>query len=669
MSDSDESEPIGYLAEQPDNFGSDVSDDADEIDEGSSSEPGSQSESESGSDDSPNDVFDLEAIDSDDENSEDSDEIDDEDDRRRLDPRSDDHSFPHFMRLPLELRIRIWEYFCPDLTAESRVYWFSLMGGMFLNKQGRYEDPVVYDGQFLEQQTRAARAMLAVHHQSRHLALKAFPDSLSFGRRGRNVLRFNSHKDIVVVGFSDVLAKTAMPRIRGFSKHIRHLALESDVLADHHCRLSPLLDNFENLTAVYYVHDQADFRSRHLRWCMTDLAKRYSVTTFEEQPGLGEEAQHTYCWPDVDKHGLLVAKDVPLDGLADDLTKIYYEIKGAKHKRRPVWPLVQFLYGSSNLPYLPWESSDQEEDDEEEPDEYESEGIDDSDISDDDDGSDDSDDHDLHVLDGEELDPNLDPKWDPELNPTGSDIEPHIDIPTGARPRASILDHTADLDHLDPPYDSNAGFSSPEQSSTTLQGSDNDESASESDQAPRTSKLKRPRGRVVASDSEDDSDDDGLLRKRARTENRGAPIVLSSDDEETEVWTMPANGRVRAVIAEDSDEEDEDEDEDTDEVTDNRPVISSSDEEDEDSEEAAVVSKPLSLAEKLQLHRERNPIPPSDDGNSDIEEQRGDDYSARDYGDFQDDDEGSEASERGEDDDEQEQFLDDDDDDEEDYEA
>ncbi|KAK4096126.1 hypothetical protein N658DRAFT_501944 [Parathielavia hyrcaniae] len=661
MSDSDESEPIGFLAERPDNSGSNVSHDPDETDE---EESGSESDSDfgSGSDDSHNDLLDLEAIDWDGEDSWESDESDDGhgDGGRRLGSRSNDsRPFPQFLRLPLELRVRIWEFFCPDLTAESRVYWFSIMGGIRNNK-GRVEDPIVFDDRFLEQQTRPARAVLAVHHQSRQVALKAFPNSLSFGRRGRSILRLNSHKDIVVLGFSGFLAGEyggTIPRIRGFTKHIRHLALESDTLADYGCRLSPLLDNFNHLKAAYYVNDQGEFRSQHLRWCTTDLAQRYSLLTFEEQPGLGEEAQHTYCWPDFAKHGPLVANDIPLDGLADDLKKNYIGIKGATFKGRPVWPLVQFLYGSSNLPYLPWESSDDEHDDQEEPDEYESEGIDDSDSSDDDD-SDDSDDQGLDVLDDDELDP----EYDPDLNPGGSDIEPTIDIPPGARIRPSIFDLTPDLNHLDPPYESEAGFSSPEQSSTTLQGSDQDESDGDSDHpAPRPSRLKRPRGRVVASDSEDDSDDDDDARKRARTDNRGAPIVLSGDDEAAEVRNVGENSRVQAVIPEDSDGEDGEE------AGDSGSSVTGSEEEDEDSEGGAAVPNSLSFAEKLQLHRERNSTPPSAGENFDVEEMSGDDYDARDYEDFQDDDESNGASGMGEDD-EQEQFLAGDDDDEEVYE-
>jgi hypothetical protein len=640
MSDSDESEDIGYLVEQSD------APESDELDQSHD-----ESGSESGAEDPAHELLDLEAVDSDEEEKSGSDESD-------AVLWSDDYFFPQFKRLPPELRIRIWEFFCPDLTAESRLYWFRL------HPVSHKPAMTVHEGPFLEQQTRPTRTMLAVHQESRQLALKAFPDALSF--RDHSVLRFNSHKDIVLLDarLPPFRIETLAPRptpfhietlahIPGFSSHVRHLAVEPPMLFDFERCFSALSDAFENLETAYYTTDAADHDPRHLRWCTTDLAKRYSVTTFEEQPGLGEDAQHLYCWPDTDKHGALVAEHIPLDGLADDLSKVHLEMKGATLNHVPIWPLVQFLWESNSRRFddlaawdgegeLDWESSVDE--DSGEPNEYESEGIDDSEISDDDD-SEASEDRDLIVLD--EYD-------DSDQDEAGSGGGSSASGSPQHGHRRETIDLTGD-DH-----ERVAGFSSPERSSATLQGSDG--SASESDQpVPRTSRLKRPRGGVVGSESEDDQDDD-VPRKRARTENRGIPIVLSSDDEETETRKMRANRRARAIVPEDEDEEDEQEDGAT------ESDASSPKEEDEDSEGGAAVSKPMSLAEKLQLHRERNPIPPSDDEDSDIEEMRGDDYDARDYADFQDDEEGNEISEDGEDDDQQELIMDDDEDDQEDYE-
>jgi hypothetical protein len=142
--------------------------------------------------------------------------------------------------------------------------------------------------------------------------------------------------------------------------------------------------------------------------------------------------------------------------------------------------------------------------------------------------------------------------------------------------------------------------------------------------------------------------------------NRRARAVFSEDDEddeddkdeEEERRKIPAHRRARAVISEDDDDEG---DSDTGEAQDDGAGggtdwsgISSSDEEEEPAGGAAI-AKPLSLAEKLQLHRDKVPIPPSDDGNSDIEDMAGDDYDALDYADFQDDEEGNEIPQEGDD--------------------
>jgi hypothetical protein len=641
MSDSDESEHIGYLVEQSDHHESDESDELDaRHDDGESGSSDSESGSESGSEDPARELLDLEAVDSDEEKSSSAGESD-------AASWSDNYFFPQFKRLPLELRTRIWEFFCPDLAANGRVYWFQLQEPIYRRKDRSWEF-VVQEGPLLEQQTRSSRAMLAVSHESRQLALKAFPDTLLFG--GHGVLRFNAQKDIVILRSTNMVPADVetMHPLPGFSEHIRHLAVEPAALADFRGRrLFALFGAFENLKTAYYVTSAADHKPQHLRWCTSDLAKRYIVATFEEQPGLGEDAHHLFCWPDLERCGALAAENIPLDGLTDDLSENFIEIKGTSFNGAPIWPLVEFLtdYGLERFEELvAWDgegklwSGSSEDEDRGEPDEYESEGIDDSEISDDD--GEESDDQELVVLDDDDHS-----DQDEEGSGEGSSVA------SGSPPQRRRRGETIDLTGVD--HESAARFSSPERSSATLQGSEG--SASESDQpVPRTSRLKRPRGRVVGSDSEDGQDDD-VPRKRARTGSRGIAIILSSDDDEDEMRKMRANRRVRAVISEDEEEDDDREGGET--VSD----VSSSEDEDEDPEGGAAVSKPLSLAEKLQLHRERNPIPLSDDGDSDIEEMRGDDYDARDYADFQDDEEGNEFSEDREDDDQQELIMDDED--------
>jgi hypothetical protein len=652
MSDSEESDGFGYLVEHT------AHDELDDSDH-ESDHSGVGSGSESDMDDAHrNDLFDLEAADSDDDRSGSDENGADHDES---DAWEDNHYFPQFKRLPFELRHQIWEWFCPDLTAKSRVYWF-YAGVWNHNKPGRCRDMVVAEGPFLEQQTRPARAMSAVHQESRQLALRTFPDALSFDNHA--VLRFNAARDIVFLGSTEavMLELEALPRVPGFSENVQHLAIEPAVLNDLELRSSALFGAFENLKTVYYTINPNEHRPQHLHWCTSDLVKRYSLATFEEEPGLGEDGEHVYCWPDVENHCDFADAEVPLDALADDLRRDVIHIKGASFDGVPIWPMAQFLWDSDLRRFdkllewdgkgeLDWESSDEEDDGE--PDEYESEGIDDSDLSDDSLQSDIHDD--LVVLDDGESDHGREISEDGSSAASGSPPgSPHPGDQAGA------IDLTGDDD------EQIAEFSSPEQSSATLQGSD--DSAEESDlPAPRPARLKRSRGRVVESDSEDDSDDP-LPRKRARTDSRQNPIILSSDDEEDERRKMRANRRTRAVMPEDEDEEEGDETNGHPRGTDWSGLSGSGAEEDDsDSEEEAAVSKPLSLAEKLQLHRQNNPIPVSDDDDSGMEEMGGDDYDARNYADFQDDEEGNEVSGEGEDGDEHDLILGDEVEDEDDY--
>ncbi|KAH6845837.1 hypothetical protein B0I37DRAFT_193027 [Chaetomium sp. MPI-CAGE-AT-0009] len=639
MSDSGDSDHIGYLAAQP-------SDDDSELEKSSNDDDDDELDSDSASD-GPSGFFDLDAADSDDDPSGSSESGTDQDHDEL-----DNHFFPQFKRLPFELRYCIWEFFCPDLLGEPRVLWFNL------NQHHRRDGSkglVPVEGPFLDQQTRPARAMLAVHRESRQLIQEVFPHTLSFG--SNSIVWFNANRDIVQLRSghrSTVLDLDATPQLPGFGEHIRHLAVDPVNMFPMEGRSPGPSKTFANLRAVYYVTAPPDHKREHLRWCFSDLANRYVINTFEEQPGLGEDGQHVYCWPNIGDSNAADERNVPLRGLVDDLLKagLPAGIKGANFNGAPIWPLVTFLWdareGSTG------ESSGSEHSDEEEPNEYESEGIDDSII---DDYSESSDDEQIVAppVDGDDSD-------ESEQNEDGSSL-----VSGSPRPGAYVQNGTIDLTGDDD--EDMARFSSPEPSSETLRASDDSTHESDSDQpAVRTSRLKRPRARVVESDSEDDSEDGGP-RKRTRIDNRRNPIVLSSDDEEDGRPVIRANRRARAVISEDEDEDDEDDEDDEGDEDDERghsnaggvrargntpPGVSSSDEEDEEDEESdggAAVGKSLSLAEKLRLHRENNPIPPSEDEDSEGEGMGGDDYDARDYADFQDDEEGDEIAEDGDEDD------------------
>ncbi|KAL2131511.1 hypothetical protein VTI74DRAFT_4932 [Chaetomium olivicolor] len=674
MSDiSEESDDIGFLAEGVD---------SDEHDDGSDG-LSSNSTGECGH------FFDLQAHDSDGES------VDSGDDTVL-------EFFPQFKRLPVELRHRIWEFFCPDLAVKSRVYWFQMVLHRRHWSSGRQEvSPQIYPGPLLEQQTRAARVMMAVHQESRELALKAFPDTLTLADKGQ--IRFHAQRDLVHVESTETvfLELDRLPSIRGFSKQVRNLVVEPGVLTDLESRSSALFDGFRNLQNVYYlITTPADHKPQNLRWCTSDKVKHYHFTTWEEQPGLGEDAQHMYCWPDLNKHLAFAEAEIPLKELCEELLHQGFDFRGASFNGKKIWPLVQFLWESDVDRYqelaawdgeaeLEWESASEMEDDGE-PNEYESEGIDDSDISD----EVGSDTDDLMVVDD---------GYHSDQDEEGS-AQSALTVSEPPHPGTIGLDEDAG--------EGGARFSISEQSSATLRNSE--ESEEESDE-PALRTMKPKRRRIVGSDSEDDSEDgseDDLRRRRARTNTRHNPTEISSEDSpnaseqesDEPPPRTPTRKRRRVVdsdsedsseddlphkrartdphhnpieISSDGDEEDkrrkvraniracvvspEDEDEVDKDEKDSNPGrgeeeagtdwsgMSSSVEADE-SEGGAAVPQSLSLAEKLRLHREKVPLPPSDDEDSEIEEMDGDDYDARAYADFQDDDEGNEVSEEGDED-------------------
>ncbi|GAB1318320.1 2EXR domain-containing protein [Madurella fahalii] len=585
-------------------------------------------------------VLDLEAADSGDESSS-ADGNGPNDDASFSWPKSRElHFFPQFKRFPIEIRQRIWEFFCPDLVATSRVLWLHCMpkGSSRVKHKAQ-----VSEGPVLEQQTRPVRTILAVHGESRRLALKVFPDVLSI-RNG--VLRFNASRDVIFLDPIDTIFREfqVMPEIPGFTELIHHLAVNPAVfwvLDARESQAPPAFASFKSLKNLYYLLDSVDHRSEHLGWCASNLVRQYEVVTFEEQPGLAENSQYLYCWPDVGKYRAFAEKYIPVGVLTRDLQTLPTGAEGILPDGVEVWPMVMFLKFDAELDWSElcpgWDSEegahvargspeevDEDEDSEDEPDEYESEGIDDSEISED---SSDRD-SDLAVLDEDEF-----------------------------RTTHLVLDGN----------ENQTRFSSPDQSSSAAR----EPGGSESDQpTPYRSRVKRLRSRVVESDSEYDSEGT-VPRKRTRTQSRRNRIALSEDDDEDEVKDegeekpkIRAIRRVRAVLSEDKEEEDDDvghgDDDDGEGDGDNDGAepqmhdvgaawsgFSSSAEDEEYAGRSTPLARPLSLAEKLQLHREEVQIVESDDGNSDIEEIASDEYDARDYATFQDDEEGIEISEGG----------------------
>ncbi|KAF4340784.1 sarcoplasmic reticulum histidine-rich calcium-binding precursor [Fusarium beomiforme] len=483
-------------------------------------------------------------------------------------------SFPQFGSLPSELRNTIWELFCPELCARHRVLDFQISYGT-----ARHPDAstsfvwTVRDGVALEDQTKNLRTVFSVHKESRALATNAFPDSLSIDAgSGDAIVRFNRNSDVILMNGLNCPSGKMVFHLPGFASEVKNLALGGPNILDDLSGpdVPGLLDQFTNLECFYVNVSSGDCQKSSLGWCTSDLINRYQAYTYEKQPGLGEDLQFLWCWPDLERHPdfarFQINRDT-WDNLPHPLGRTL-EQRGLK-----AWPMVAFEYERGLRKYellqtlgpdLGDDTSDEEDDDDDDDgnvgpdlDEYESDGIDDDEIVE---------------------------TYDP------SDEE-GISLASGS-PRPAPQEISDDEDD-----NAGANFSSPEPE-------------------PESAPVQRGRKRRVVSDSDDEDEEDvEPTAKRART----ARVVESDDeDDEPEVQQDRSRQRSRAVV---SDDEDEDDASDQGGVPKELDASDSSSEESEqDSEESDDEDAPpkkLSLAERLRLHRQENPIDnDSDDASS-----------------------------------------------------
>ncbi|KAJ3482936.1 hypothetical protein NLG97_g7436 [Lecanicillium saksenae] len=115
--------------------------------------------------------------------------------------------FP-FTRLPTELRVRIWEHYCPELLGVTGVLDFFVKPLTLETLEGAKSVHGMAQGPHLARKTRHLRCVLAVHHGSRSLALAACPDRMRVARRnnilGLGEIFFHKRRDVIyLVGFAD----------------------------------------------------------------------------------------------------------------------------------------------------------------------------------------------------------------------------------------------------------------------------------------------------------------------------------------------------------------------------------------------------------------------------------------------------------------------------------
>ncbi|KAK2026426.1 hypothetical protein LX32DRAFT_503217, partial [Colletotrichum zoysiae] len=575
------------------------------------------------------DVEASESLDGDSDNSSDSDSDDESilGEGRRRAPRV---FFPEFRRLPIELRHRVWQFFCPDLALSPRVLSFQVVCSP--------KQDSIWESATLENQIAAASAMLAVHHESRELALKAFPDTLAI-REGRRVVRFHKQRDVVHLNSPKKTWRHNM-HVPGFSENVVNLAMDTD--------LNPwelqLLLAFPNLRNVFDLTWHNDRRIPHrMGWCASDRTHRYEIEQLRKNVHTGEDFHFVYCWPDVENHHDFAQEKA---GMTERFEAAMTEVEEIREERPDFmededvarlgeidyWQMMCFGWDAADrfeafaakqgvaggdIPAADdsddEESGSDESDDSSDQNEYESEGIDDA------------------TIDGESGDEDEDDLAVDTRH--GSDDE---DDEAGA----------SDFGGFSPLRDENGGMMVDGSGAAAHFSSPEPESGGDERPQPGGRRARQ----VITSDDDDDDEEEeelgeGEVEEPSRGASRRSAVVLSDDDEEKEDGEGPSRStgrRSRVVLSDDDDDDDEDEAAKPARPSGRRARVLPSDDEDEDvdedeggvdvqtkggsddgGEQAGAGGKPLSLAEKLARNRRDNPVSDEEEGEEEDSEEDG----------------------------------------------
>ncbi|KAL2877629.1 hypothetical protein SGCOL_007159 [Colletotrichum sp. CLE4] len=580
--------------------------------------------------------LDVEASEEGNSDSDDSSESDSEDasilgEFRRKSPRV---FFPEFRRLPIELRHRIWQYFCPDLGPSPRVFSFQVLPNP--------RQDTIWESTPLENQIAAVDAMLRVHHESRDIALKAFPDTLAI-REGRRSIRFNKERDVVHLnGIKRVWDHNL--KVPGFSEKIVNLAMDGANLDANELRLLLAFPNLKNLFDFQWHNDR---RIPHrLRWCASDLVHNYELQQLRKDVDVGEDLHFVYCWPDLTQppqREFALKRKLSKDEIWIDLfTELFDMVEEGSLYLKPdeaerleevsYWPMQCFgwdaadrfdafraKHGAVKAENPAADGSEDDKGDESEDDseensddssdqnEYESDGIDDGSIHE-------------ESVDEDEDDLLIDTQQASDDEEGGGDVSDYGGFSPLADEDSTLFDGNG-------PINPAAHWSSPEPGSgedeqprrgrrrRQVASSDEDEESAEEEEAEDSRRSTNRRGPMVISDDENEEDEEQPSQPSSR---RGRVVLLDDEDDdeeaEAEKPAKPVGRRARVLP---SDDDDEDDDEGGADIANKEETREGSNSEDED----VGAKKPLSLAEKLARNRRDNPVSEEESSSESSEEE------------------------------------------------
>lgn len=263
-------------------------------------------DSDSSSSEAPHAFIDVEAseADSDEQQSADRSIISEDDNDDDL------SSFPQFMHLPAELREMIWKAFCPDLTGRPRVFEVIVQA---------HEDGPASLIHRTPDQTILNRAVLAVHRESRELALKTSPSQILF-KDEQCPIPCDYRKDVLLLNIppGESANDNALVLIDDCLSQFHNVALTMGTVEEPSFFPS-LLGLFDDLRNVFIVEHPIEQSSKGLAWCVSGKTHEYTFTFEEDMQDWPEPIEITYIWPDVTKHRDAAHREFPtLDSYTQD---------------------------------------------------------------------------------------------------------------------------------------------------------------------------------------------------------------------------------------------------------------------------------------------------------------------------------------------------------------
>ncbi|KAG8157779.1 hypothetical protein KVR01_012441 [Diaporthe batatas] len=524
-------------------------------------------------------------------------------------------SFPRFMQLPPEIREMVWAAFCPDLGPEPRVLELHLH--CVVAPPGAFHLPMVVRaiaaGPQLESQTEPMRAVLAVHQESRALALKSAPHELPLAHGV--LVRYHEERDVLFISWNDEI------RLRGIALRFQELGIEARSIAFpsvvcHHNQdeLVDLMYLLPQARRLFILDEEEDLRDpggvsplqvQDYAWTATNKVYRYRLDAEEEgEYGLPNTVSRIFCWPDLDRFPEFAEENVtkrddswwwtsritefrnrlraPLEDSGelnqDDISDEEKAEAIERLQNIEVWPMVRFNFGEGLELFYYMEThgldrdrlppdylSDSEGSDGEIEDEYESSGIDDDPIDDS------TSDEDEDELLGQHLG-----RDSPHMHEYSSQLLDNVSEMGDLAPANFSGDDEGvrEQDHITLTSDSESDSGS---RSRTLRrerlvvDSSPDESATETEETPPSGRRRHLDHLLDVEDLDTENDNESSGSEPVREASRRArALPISSedeleegnDDDEDDVPQPARSGRRRGrVVPADSDDDDDDDDE------------------------------------------------------------------------------------------------------------